>query len=150
MKKVNFSESRKKLVVHWLVVSAIIFVVYFIQARMGRYGANEGEVWEWLFKYLTPPLTLMIGVLIVQFSNPSNDIEIDSFYFRLALGMSYFFLIVLFLSAFLIPVIHLQQNRNLSLTEQKTIIEAFNTYNNILLPLQGLSTLTLGIFFTKK
>ncbi len=150
MKKINFITARKKLVLHWLVVSAVIFIIYFVEARIGRYGQHEGDVWEWLFKYLTPPLSLMIGVLIIQVSAQSSDQEIDLFYFRLAMGMSYFFLVILFLSAFLVPIIHLQQNQNLIITEQKTIIKAFNTYNSILLPLQGLTTLTLGIFFSKK
>lgn len=150
MKKVNFYESRKKLLTHWLVYSAIIFIIYFVQARLGRYGQHAGDVWEWLFKFLIPSLSLMIGVLIIQVSAQPSDQEIDLFYFRLAMGMSYFFLIMLFLSAFLIPIIHMQHNSNLIITEQKNIIQAFDAYNGILIPLQGLSTITLGIFFSKK
>lgn len=151
MKKINFSEARKKLIYQWLIFSGTIFIIYFVQTMTGRYEHYESDVWEWLFKFITPPLSLMIGVLISQMSSQASDQETDIFYFRLAQGMSYFFLVILLLSAFLIPIIHLQQNRNLSVVEdQKSILEALKSYNAFLLPLQGLSTLTLGLFFTKK
>lgn len=151
MKKINFSEARKKLIYQWLIFSGTIFIIYFVQTMTGRYEHYESDVWEWLFKFITPPLSLMFGVLISQMSSQASDQETDIFYFRLAQGMSYFFLVILLLSAFLIPIIHLQQNRNLSVVEdQKTILEALKSYNAFLLPLQGLSTLTLGLFFTKK
>lgn len=151
MKKINFSEARKKLIIQWLIFSGTIFIIYFVQTMTGRYANYESDVWEWLFKFITPPLSLMIGVLISQMSSQSSDQQTDIFYFRLAQGMSYFFLVILFLSAFLIPIIHLQQNRNIPVVEdQKSILEALKSYNAFLLPLQGLSTLTLGLFFTKK
>jgi hypothetical protein len=151
IKKINFSIARKKLIMQWLIFSGVIFVIYFVQTLTGRYEHYESDVWEWLFKYITPPLSLMIGVLISQMSAQASDQESDIFYFRLAQGMSYFFLIILLLSAFLIPVIHLMQNRNLSAVEdQKSIMDALKSYNAFLVPVQGLSTLTLGLFFTKK
>jgi hypothetical protein len=151
MKKINFIEARKKLIKQWLIFSAAIFIIYFVQTLTGRYENYQSDVWEWLFKFITPPLSLMLGVLISQMSAQPSDQETDIFYFRLAQGMSYFFLGVFFLSAFLIPIIHLQQNRNLSvLEEQKPILDALKSYNAFLVPLQGLSTLTLGLFFTKK
>jgi hypothetical protein len=151
MKKINFIEARKKLIKQWLIFSAAIFIIYFVQTLTGRYENYQSDVWEWLFKFITPPLSLMLGVLISQMSAQPSDQETDIFYFRLAQGMSYFFLVVFFLSAFLIPIIHLQQNRNLSvLEEQKPILDALKSYNAFLVPLQGLSTLTLGLFFTKK
>jgi hypothetical protein len=151
MKQIKFSVARKRLVVQWMVFSAIIFVIYFIQTLTGRYEKYEGEVWEWLFKFITPSLSLMIGVLISQMSTLASEVETEVFYFRLATLISYFFLVMLLLSAFLIPVIHLQQNRNLSITDTpRPITEAMKSYNIFLLPLQGICTLTLGFFFTRK
>jgi hypothetical protein len=151
MKQIKFSVARKKLVVQWMIFSAIIFFLFFIQTLTGRYEKYEGEVWEWLFKFITPSLSLMIGVLIAQMSAPASEVETDVFYFRLATGISYLFLTVLLLSALLIPVIHLQQNRNLSITETpRPIVDAMKSYNIFLLPLQSICTLTLGMFFTKK
>ena len=151
MKQINFSVARKKLVVQWMVFSALIFTLFLIQTLTGRYEKYEGEVWEWLFKFITPTLSLMLGVLISQVSSPASEVDTDILYFRTATWASYFFLFVLLLSAFLIPFIHLQQNRNLSITDTpKPIVEAMKTYNIFLLPLQGICTLILGLFFTKK
>ncbi len=150
MKKVDFYQSRKTLLTHWMVFSAIIFVTYFVQARMGKFGNSEAEVWSWLFQYLLPSISLMIGVLIISLSDPSTEQSIDVFYFRLAMGMSYFFLILIFLSSFFVPLIHLQSNLNSPVLDQTPLIKAFDNYNSVLIPVQGLSTLTLGIFFSKK
>lgn len=151
MKQIKFSVARKKLVVQWMIFSALIFIIYFVQTLIGRYERYEGEIWEWLFRYITPSLALMIGVLISQVSSGESEVETDILYFRIASWISYFFLIVLFLSAFFIPIIHLQQNRNISITEiQKPITDAMKSYNIFLLPLQGICTLALGLFFTKK
>ncbi|WP_289029858.1 hypothetical protein [uncultured Algoriphagus sp.] len=150
MKKTDFHLARKKLLIHWMIGSLVIFVTYFVIARMGRFGASESKVWTWLFQFLLPPLSLMIGVLIVSVREEPSNQQVDSFYFRLTMGMSYFFLLLIFLSAILVPLIHLQQNTDLTVIEQSPLIDAFHSYDSVLIPIQGLSTLTLGIFFSKK
>jgi len=151
MRTIDFNVARKKLLMQWIIFSAVIFIIYLIQTLTGRYENYESEIWEWLLKFIIPSLSLMIGVLISHMSSQQSDETTDLFYFRLAQAISYFFLVMLLLSAFIIPIIHLQQNRNLSITDQqKTIEEAMKSYNIFLLPLQGLATLTLGLFFTKK
>jgi hypothetical protein len=153
MQQINFGIARKKLITLWLIFSVLIFLIYFIQTLMMRYEHHEAEVWEWLLRFIIPPLTLMIGVFINQVNAQPTIQEVDVFYFRLALSISFFFLIILFLSAIFIPIIHMQQNRNIPVFDhekQKSIIDALKSYNIFLLPLQGLATLVLGFFFTKK
>ncbi len=147
---ISYNKARRKLLIQWLIMAAVIFLIFFIQSILGRYTTHVSEVWEWLFRLLTPPLSLMIGILIAQLMGKAADFETDLFYFRLSQGISWFFLVFLLLSAILVPVIHLQQNLSLDKEHEKNIMEAFNTYNNFLLPLQGLATLALGLFFTKK
>jgi hypothetical protein len=53
-----------------------------------------------------------------------------------------------------VPWRHHAQNSPGLVTEittetQITIIDAFTSYNNFLIPVQGLTTLALGLFFTK-
>jgi len=153
-KTITYTKAQKKLVVLWCVFSAIVFVIYFVQTLTGKYLDYVGEVWEWLFQFIIPPLTLMIGVLINQLSSGSNDKEVEAFYFRIALGFSIFFLLILLLSAVFVPLMHQAQNSNILVTEiteenQITIIDAFEDYNNFLIPIQGITTLALGLFFTK-
>ena len=150
MKMISYNSARRKLLMQWLIMGAVIFVLFFIQSILGKYTTHVSEVWEWLFKLLTPPLSLMIGIFIAQMMSNAVDFETDLFYFRLSQGISWFFLIVLLLSAVLVPVIHIQQNMSLDKESEKNIMEAFNMYNNFLFPLQGLATLALGLFFTKK
>ncbi len=149
-KKILFTEARKKLLILWLCASASIFFIFFVQTMMGEYTTHVEEVWKWLFQFIIPPLSLMIGVFIAQATSTAADFETDFFYFQLSRGISLFFLVILFLSAILVPVMHLQENAHLEIESQLSIMIAFNSYNNFLLPLQGFSTLSLGIFFARK
>jgi hypothetical protein len=153
-RSINFFKAQKKLVVHWCVSAALIFVIFFIQTLTGRFEGSAGEVWKWLFQFILPPLSLMIGVLINQLSSQGTSKNVDLFYFRLALGISYFFLILLLFSSFLVPFMYQSAHSNTLITEiteetKKTIVDSFNSYNSFLLPVQGFTTLALGLFFTK-
>ncbi|HEV7332695.1 MAG TPA: hypothetical protein VGN63_16770 [Flavisolibacter sp.] len=150
MKRISFQASRKKLIILWFSFSAAVFLIFLIQTMTGRYATNNGEAWEWLFSFLTPSLTLMIGVVIADVMQSSPDVEIDAFFYKLAFFVSLFFLLLLFLAPILVPLLHRSQNKNLSINEQKSIIEAFKSYNNFLLPLQGITMVALGLFFSKK
>jgi hypothetical protein len=152
--KISFSLAQKKLVKQWLIFSVIVFVIYLIQTLTGKFEGHVGEVWEWLIQNILPPLTLMIGVLISQLSAKPTMKEIDRFYFRMASGISLLLLILLLLSSVLVPFIHASQNSAVLVTEitpenQITIIDSFKYYNTFLIPIQGITTLVLGIFFAK-
>lgn len=153
-KTINYSKAQNRLVAQWCIFSGVIFVIYFVQTLTGKFEGQVSDVWEWLMQFIIPPLTLMIGVLISKMSSQSTDKETNLFYFRLASGISYFFLILLLLSSVLVPLIHQSQNSAILVTEiteenQITIIEAFKYYNIFLIPIQGITTLVLGLFFTK-
>jgi hypothetical protein len=93
---------------------------------------------------------LIIGVLIGQGLVNENDRQIDPFYFRFAFGISTFFLVILLLAPIIIPFIHIQQNQNLPIEQQENILQAFKTYDSFILPVQGITMMSLGLFFTKK
>ncbi len=152
--KISYSKGQKRLVIQWLIASGIVFVIYLIQTLNNRFGEDTSEVWEWLMQFILPPLTLMIGVMISQVSSGTNEKQIDLFYYRLATGISYFFLLLLLLSPVLVPILHQSLNGDVLVTEittesQISIIDAFQSYNTFMLPVQGFTTLALGLFFTK-
>jgi hypothetical protein len=149
MNKMSFQSARKKLVFFWLLSSMVIFIIFFLQSAMGKYTEHLKEVWQWLSQYITPSLTLMVGVLIAQNQLTGPDKETDIFYFRLTWWISFFYLAILFLSPFFVPIIHMQQNQDLSIDAQKSIMDAFKTYDNFLMPIQAVAMLSLGLFFTK-
>ena len=153
-KTISYSKAQKKLIVQWFIFSAAVFIIFLIQTLTGKYEGHNSEVWEWVFQFITPPLTLMIGVLINQLSATPSDKEVDIFYYRIALGFSIFFLVLLLISSILVPLMHYNQNSTILITtiteeNKKTIMDAFGSYNAFLIPISGLTTLTLGLFFTK-
>lgn len=150
MKTISFQQARKNILMVWLLMSAAIFIIFLIQTLLNRYTSHVKEVWQWVFQYMLPAITLMLGVLIAQMRATASAAKADIFYYRLALGISWFFLGLLFLSSMIVPLIHTQQNQQLAIGDQKNILEAFKTYDNILLPIQGVVMLCLGLFFTKQ
>jgi cytochrome bd-type quinol oxidase subunit 2 len=151
MKKVSFYTCRKRILRVWLWMSFIIILIFLLQTVNGKYNDLVKEVWQWLFQYILPPITLMIGVFISQsLKREDEDIEIDNFYFQLSYGISIFFLLILFLAPFSVPYIHLSMNTGLSdISKQKNILDAYKVYDNFILPIQGIMMLCLGMFFTQ-
>ena len=150
MKVISFQSARKKLIILWLSMSVAVFLIFFIQSVNDKYTDHLKEVWQWVFQFITPAVTLMIGVLIAQGINRSGETDkakVDIFFFRMAMGISLAFLITLFLSPIITPFIHVRQNLNLSMGEQKNILDSFKSFDNYLLPLQGITMLALGFFF---
>lgn len=131
-------------------MSAAVFLVFFIQTVNGKYTIYVKEVWQWLFQFITPSITLMVGVLIAQSLAGSTEGKIESFYFRVAFAISLFFLVLLLAAPVIVPFLHLRQNAHLAIEQQHNILQAFKTYDNFLLPVQGLTMLSLGLFFNKK
>jgi hypothetical protein len=150
MATISFQSGRKKLVVLWLLFTLAIFVVFLAQTITGRYTTHAGDVWQWLFSFITPALTLMLGVLAAQMMSNTPDTEVDRFYFRLAFGISVFFLGLFLLAPVLVPALHIRANSGRAFSEQQNILQAFKTYDTFLIPVQGLTMLSLGLFFTKK
>ncbi len=150
MKKISFQHARKNILLVWLLMSVAIFIIFLIQTLFNKYTNHVKEVWQWVFQYMLPAITLMLGVLIAQMNATVSAVKTDIFYYRLALGISWFFLGLLFLSSMIVPLIHIQQNQQLAISDQKNILEAFKTYDNVLIPVQGIVMLCLGLFFTKQ
>jgi hypothetical protein len=150
MKRISFQQARKNILLVWLLMSGAIFIIFLTQTLFNRYTGHVEEIWQWVFQYMLPAITLMLGVLIAQMSASASTSKADVFYYRLALGISWFFLALLFRSSMIVPLIHIQQNQQLAIADQKSIVEAFKTYDNILIPIQGIVMLCLGLFFTKQ
>jgi len=132
--------ARQRLALLWLGGSGICVVVLVamsIRALEGR----QVEVWGWFLPTVLPTLTLILSTfaMTARRSLPKalrNRNRVDPFIFRLAFGISVFYLVLVFFA-----VVGWQ------LTSYEDPIDALSLANLWLGPLQGLAASTIAWFF---
>lgn len=135
---IKTTDAQKKLLVVWLGVAAVPFLIMAIQTLLGRFDDRTQEAWGWLLPSIIPTLTLVIGTVVANaIRPPATDKDVDAFYWRLALGISVFYLI-------LVTVVLLVTSMSASVKETITSMMQSNLF---LGPVQGLAAASLGVFF---
>ena len=129
---------QRRLTMLWLIGGGASFLLLFIQATGGKHDAT---VSEWLLPAIVPTLTLMIGALVTlsMAAKPKEGEEpptSDRFLYRVAMGMSAFYLLLLF-------VVLVQSAFG-------DIKETIKSVGLMITSVQGLVGLALGAFFVKK
>ena len=136
--KIDHFIAQKKIAMLWLIVSFVLFLIFLILS-LTKYKEVDSQIWNWFLPNIIPTLSLILGVFVSEFFNSKkNRKQVVLFYFNLTFYMSLCYLMIFFV---LIIVDGLDSN--LPLTE---IIAKSNLY---LGPLQGLVTITMGLFFVK-
>lgn len=136
--KMTLSVCRRRLAILWLGGAGVVFVLLFLQSVLGRYGENVAKAWGWFLPTVMPTLSLIIGVLAIAATRKAaGDKEVDRFFYRLAFGLSAFYLLLVALTLLLQPFLPFAP------------LELMQQSNLWLGPLQGLVSAALGIFFVK-
>ena len=129
---------RRQLAVLWFGIGLALFVVLVLQSVFDRFGDSVEDAWSWFLPSVTPTLSIIVGVLVLDVASDGYaDKMIDPFFFWLTFGLSavYLFLVAatLLLQPFTgVPVLDLMKQSSLWLG-----------------PLQGLVAAALGVFFVK-
>jgi hypothetical protein len=129
---------KRRLATVWFVLGGVIFLLLVIQTVMGYYGQRATDAWGWFLPNVMPTLSLIVGVLVLdQMGGGVKTRTADAFLYRLALGLSCAYLLLILLSILIqpfapLPPLELMQQSNLWLG-----------------PLQGLVAGALGAFFIK-
>ena len=129
---------KRRLATVWFLLAGVIFLLLVIQTVMGYYGQRATDAWGWFLPNVMPTLSLIVGVLVLdQMGGGVKTRTADAFLYRLALGLSLAYLLLILLSILVqpfapLPPLDLMQQSNLWLG-----------------PLQGLVAGTLGAFFIK-
>jgi len=129
---------KRRLATVWFALGGVIFLLLVIQTVMGYYGQRATDAWGWFLPNVMPTLSLIVGVLVLdQMGGGVKTRTADAFLYRLALGLSCAYLLLILLSILVqpfapLPPLELMQQSNLWLG-----------------PLQGLVAGALGAFFIK-
>lgn len=151
---------RKWLIGVWGAGFLIPFTLILIQYGSGKYGAKFTEVLGWLTALTLPTILLMIGVMVAnpatsfgkrsRSSSPPDEELTESeiavereaahatFIFRLAIGVSIVYLLIVNFVFFLEPFI--SRSPQALMRESKIILAAFDSFISLL----------IGYFFGKR
>ncbi|WP_208094627.1 hypothetical protein [Mucilaginibacter agri] len=134
--------AQRKLSVLWFANSGIIILLFVFFTIVNRFGSHNDTAWEWLTANIVPTLTLMIGTFANSDSRTNADVFIEKFYYRLALTVSAFYFLLMYLTILMAPIAF--SLINISMVD---LLTNSKIYFNVS---QGVVTLVLGLFFTKK
>jgi len=106
-------------------------------------NATFSDTAQWLFNYLSPGLTLIIGAFVysARTANIDKIKQIDKIYFRITLCFCVVYLTTIAICILLVPII---------LDGNTELIIYLKNWNVILSFLQTSVIALLGIFFTKE
>ena len=137
--KLSMAKCQKKLVLLWFIGAAILFIILIAQSYGKFYGAKVDEAWSWFLPAIMPTLSLTLGVIIYDYMGQTTmSKSVDSLLFRLTFTLSFFYIIAIALTLVISPFLNY------------TVFELMKTSNYWLAPLQGLVSVSIGIFFIKK
>ncbi len=129
---------RNELATLWVFCSLSVLLLLIVQSILGKYGGNTKDVFAWYVPTIMPTLTLIIGVLAHEASTGTGEARLaDPFMFRMAFGLSVFYLLMVALVPLSAPFSALPP---LELMRMSGLWLGF---------IQGLVAAALGVFFVK-
>lgn len=131
------SDLRKKILLLWLLLSAVLLLFFLFQAQNGKYAGLESAAWTWIFVQLLPGLTLLLAATLFRFNQGKVVLK---WVFWTISGLSVLFL--LFVIFTLLSVSGGAAGLSLE--------EGFARSYRYLLPLQGLLLAVFAVLFFKK
>lgn len=137
---VDIGPCRRRIATAWLLGSGLIYLLVLAQTLFGYYGNDAETAWSWILPITLPNLSLIIGVMVAgarKRQKGRND-QVSDFVYRLALGLTLFYLAVVLMTLLVQPLIEI---------EPPDLMKQSNLW---LAPLQGLVTAALGAFYISK
>ena len=140
MSFVDIGPCRRRIATAWLLGSGLIYLLVLTQTLFGYYGSDAEAAWSWILPITLPNLSLIIGVMVAgaRKGQKGRNEQVSEFVYRLALGLTLFYLAVVLLTLLVQPIVDI---------EPPDLMKQSNLW---LAPLQGLVTAALGAFYISK
>lgn len=134
---IQISEARKKLLLLWLIFTALLLVFFLLQFLNGKYAGMETTAWAWYFLQILPGLALLLVAELLNL-NRGKIIVRWAFWAILALAG-------LFLMAVLVSLAGISGG-----SSGKNLSDAFADSYFFLGVLQAVVLAAFGVLFFKK
>lgn len=131
--------AQQKLLWIWMVAGGGIILLMTIQGLTGKYEQRWDEAGKWLMSTIFPNLGVIVGAIAYSTQHQAEDRTIDAMAYRMAWGISCFYLLIVALVLLIEPLL-----------PETGPLEIMARANVILGPLQGLVGTALGMFFVSR
>ena len=135
--KISYNSAQKKLAVSWFLSSFAFFAIILAQTLFGKLDGNIQEAWSWAMSSVIPSLSLMLTVFLANLNN-NKDHQVDYFYYKLALGVTFGYFSILLAHILVQPF------------TGKKELDIINQSKIYIGSIQGVVSSCLGMFFVKK
>ena len=140
MKNKSLISARNNLASLWFPISFLIFIILLLQTIFGKYGDKVDDIWSWYLQTISPTLSLILSVFVAHALGDNIETKtINKFFFKLSFGLSAIYLLVVLFTILMQPFALAYAN-----------IKPFELIKKSVLwlgPLQGLMSITIGVFF---
>jgi len=141
--KQSITKWQHKLALVWFIGSGLILLVMLVPTFGGALGDEKKQAWEWFIQMIMPILTVIIGSWGASIAKNQHSENLDTFYYRLCLGISAFYLLLVIVTILIYPIVN-------HYDPLISILKLMDISKYWLVPLQGLVGLALGAFFGSK
>lgn len=130
--------ARKRLALLWFAGAGVCFAVLLFISFFARIVEVDG-LWGWFLPAVVPNLSLIIGVLVyTQRQQIQPEMHVDAFLYRLTLGLSLLYVLLLLLPLLFFPL------------TGKSLPELLDISRLWLAAVQALTTGAMGAFFVRQ
>jgi hypothetical protein len=130
--------ARKRLALLWFAGAGVCFAVLLFISFFSRVVEVDG-LWGWFLPAVVPNLSLIIGVLVyTQRQQIQPEMHVDAFLYRLTLGLSLLYVLLLLLPLLFFPL------------TGKSLPELLDISRLWLAAVQALTTGAMGAFFVRQ
>lgn len=136
--RVSMAGCQRTLATLWFGWCGALVVLMLAFTGVGKFGDQLARAWSWFLPTFMPTLLVIVGVLVHQNQQPGPAATVDRFLFRLSLGLSVFYLLLV------LGVLLLQPLSGM------TSLELMDTSGLWIGPTQGLVAAALGAFFASR
>lgn len=136
--RIRIAKCQRRLAAVWLLGAGLLVSLMVAQSFGQKFGSHAEEAWGWLLALVSPILLLIIGVVAAEARKPRPKATVDRFAYKVSLGLSVFYLVLVALTPTVEPLTQLSP------------LETMRVSNLWLAPLHGLVGLALGAFFQSK
>lgn len=135
--------AQKKLMITWLILSLTVTLLFILICWQRSTTDGLNECLQWLFNYIGPGLTLMIGTFAYMANLPASDPPkfIERIYFMVTLYFSLVYMLGILTITLLIPM---------ALSDSMTVYDYLKRFSLILSFLQTSLLVLLSIFFSRE
>lgn len=130
--------ARKRLALLWFAGAGVCFAVLLFISLFARVVEVDG-LWGWFLPAVVPNLSLIIGVLVyTQRQQTQPEMHVDAFLYRLTLGLSLLYVLLLLLPLLFFPL------------TGRSLPELLDISRLWLAAVQALTTGAMGAFFVRQ